>query len=85
MAARGLDITTIGTVVSYDVARDIETHTHRCSTPEARLKPRGVGRTGRAGASGDAFTLVSKEVKKGKGEANPRKMAALLVEHLEAL
>lgn len=24
------------------------------------------------------------EVKKGKGEANPRRMAALLVEHLEA-
>ena len=29
VAARGLDITTIGTVVSFDVARDIETHTHR--------------------------------------------------------
>mmetsp|Transcript_76420 Transcript_76420/g.126153 ORF Transcript_76420/g.126153 Transcript_76420/m.126153 type:complete len:199 (+) Transcript_76420:758-1354(+) len=71
VAARGLDITTIGTVVSFDVARDIETHTHR------------VGRTGRAGATGEAFTLVSKEAKKGKGEANPRRMAALLVEHLE--
>lgn len=71
VAARGLDITTIGTVVSFDVARDIETHTHR------------VGRTGRAGAAGEAFTLVSKEMKKGKGDANPRRMAALLVEHLE--
>ncbi|CAJ1362548.1 unnamed protein product [Effrenium voratum] len=71
VAARGLDITTISTVVSFDVARDIETHTHR------------VGRTGRAGAAGEAFALLSTEAKKGKGEANPKRMAALLVEHLE--
>jgi ATP-dependent RNA helicase DDX42 len=36
-SARGLDIPSIKTVVNYDVARDIDTHTHR------------VGRTGRAG------------------------------------
>ena len=35
--ARGLDIPSIKTVVNYDVARDIQTHTHR------------IGRTGRAG------------------------------------
>ena len=35
--ARGLDIPSIKTVVNYDVARDIDTHTHR------------IGRTGRAG------------------------------------
>ena len=35
--ARGLDITSIRTVINYDVARDITTHTHR------------IGRTGRAG------------------------------------
>ena len=35
--ARGLDIPHIRTVVNFDVARDIDTHTHR------------VGRTGRAG------------------------------------
>jgi len=64
VAARGLDIPSIATVVSYDVARDIETHTHR------------VGRTGRAGASGEAFTLITQD------ESN-RKMAALLVENLE--
>ncbi len=29
VAARGLDIPAIKTVVNYDVARDIETHTHR--------------------------------------------------------
>lgn len=38
VAARGLDIPHIRTVVNYDVARDIDTHTHR------------VGRTGRAGS-----------------------------------
>lgn len=35
--ARGLDIPSIKTVINYDVARDITTHTHR------------IGRTGRAG------------------------------------
>lgn len=34
VAARGLDIPHIRTVVNYDVARDIDTHTHR------------IGRTG---------------------------------------
>ena len=36
-SARGLDIPSIRIVVNYDVARDIDTHTHR------------IGRTGRAG------------------------------------
>lgn len=47
VAARGLDITSIKTVINYDVARDITTHTHR------------VGRTGRAGEKGIAYTLVT--------------------------
>lgn len=46
VAARGLDIPAIKTVVNYDVARDIDTHTHR------------IGRTGRAGEHGTAYTLV---------------------------
>ena len=37
VAARGLDIPAIRTVVNYDIPRDIDTHTHR------------IGRTGRAG------------------------------------
>lgn len=44
--ARGLDIPHIRTVINYDVARDIDTHTHR------------VGRTGRAGVQGQAITLL---------------------------
>lgn len=47
VAARGLDIAHIRTVINYDVARDIDTHIHR------------VGRTGRAGLKGDAYTLIS--------------------------
>lgn len=37
VASRGLDIQHIKTVINYDIARDITTHTHR------------IGRTGRAG------------------------------------
>ncbi|XP_060066289.1 ATP-dependent RNA helicase DDX42-like [Ylistrum balloti] len=51
VAARGLDIPYIRTVVNYDVARDIDTHTHR------------IGRTGRAGEKGYAYTLLTEKDK----------------------
>ncbi|XP_065203685.1 ATP-dependent RNA helicase DDX42 [Planococcus citri] len=51
VAARGLDISHIKTVVNYDVARDIDTHTHR------------IGRTGRAGEKGTAYTLITEKDK----------------------
>ncbi|CAI8017258.1 ATP-dependent RNA helicase DDX42 [Geodia barretti] len=47
IAARGLDIPLIKTVVNFDVARNIDTHVHR------------IGRTGRAGEKGTAFTLLT--------------------------
>ncbi|HEY4293823.1 ATP-dependent RNA helicase DbpA [Luteibacter sp.] len=47
VAARGLDIADLPLVVSYDIAHDPDTHTHR------------VGRTGRAGATGLAILLAS--------------------------
>ncbi|WP_267226674.1 ATP-dependent RNA helicase DbpA [Dyella silvae] len=47
VAARGLDIASLPLVVSYDIAHDPDTHTHR------------VGRTGRAGEDGLAITLVT--------------------------
>jgi len=53
--ARGLDIPHIKTVVNYDVARDIDTHTHR------------IGRTGRAGEKGTAYTLVTEKDKEFAG------------------
>ncbi|KAM3957147.1 ATP-dependent RNA helicase DDX42 [Aphomia sociella] len=49
VAARGLDIPHVRTVVSYTVARDIDTHTHR------------VGRTGRAGVRGAAYALLARD------------------------
>lgn len=66
LAARGLDVLSIRSVVSYDIARDIQTHTHR------------VGRTGRAGHVGEAFTLLTNETRS-------RRMAAQLVEHLRTV
>ena len=48
VASRGLDIPAIKTVVSYDVAKRLDDHTHR------------IGRTGRAGATdGTAYTLLT--------------------------
>ena len=47
MPARGLDIPAIKTVINFDVSKDIDTHVHR------------IGRTGRAGEKGSAFTLVT--------------------------
>jgi ATP-independent RNA helicase DbpA len=47
VAARGLDIVALPLVVSYDVAHDAQTHTHR------------IGRTGRAGQRGLAITLCT--------------------------
>ncbi len=47
VAARGLDIAALPLVLSYDVAHDPDTHTHR------------IGRTGRAGESGLAITLCT--------------------------
>mgnify|MGYP006389967379 CR=1 FL=1 len=62
-AARGLDIPVIRTVINYDVAKDIDTHTHR------------IGRTGRAGQTGTAYTLVTRE--------RDQEFAGLLVRNLE--
>ncbi|XP_065338864.1 ATP-dependent RNA helicase DDX42 [Cloeon dipterum] len=55
VAARGLDIPHIRTVINYDIARDIDTHTHR------------IGRTGRAGEKGTAYTLVTDKDKEFVG------------------
>ena len=49
IAARGLDIDAIHTVINYDVPDSAETYVHR------------VGRTGRADEVGHAITLVSPE------------------------
>ncbi|MGH8169218.1 MAG: DEAD/DEAH box helicase [Steroidobacteraceae bacterium] len=47
VAARGLDVERISHVVNYDIPYDSETYVHR------------IGRTGRAGRSGDAILFVA--------------------------
>jgi ATP-dependent RNA helicase DeaD len=49
VAARGIDVKNVSMVINYDMPRDIETYVHR------------IGRTGRAGASGDAISFVTPE------------------------
>lgn len=50
-----MDIPHVRTVVNYDIARDIDTHTHR------------IGRTGRAGTHGTAYTLLTPRDKEFTG------------------
>jgi ATP-dependent RNA helicase RhlE len=47
VAARGIDITELPVVVNYDLPRSTDDYTHR------------IGRTGRAGASGQAVSFVT--------------------------
>jgi ATP-dependent RNA helicase DeaD len=47
VAARGLDVDDLEVVINFDLPNDAEDYTHR------------IGRTGRAGKSGQAFTFVS--------------------------
>jgi ATP-dependent RNA helicase DeaD len=47
VAARGLDVDDLEVVINFDLPNDAEDYTHR------------IGRTGRAGKSGRAFTFVS--------------------------
>jgi ATP-dependent RNA helicase RhlE len=49
VAARGLDVSDVSAVFNYDLPRSAEDYVHR------------IGRTGRAGKSGVAFSLVSPE------------------------
>jgi ATP-dependent RNA helicase DDX51/DBP6 len=46
LISRGIDISSVSHVVSYDVPVDMRKYVHR------------VGRTARAGRAGDAWTLV---------------------------
>ncbi|AEC10828.1 P-loop containing nucleoside triphosphate hydrolases superfamily protein [Arabidopsis thaliana] len=57
VAARGLDIKSLKTVVNYDIAKDMDMHVHR------------IGRTGRAGdRDGVAYTLVTQREARFAGE-----------------
>ncbi|BDA41823.1 DEAD-box ATP-dependent RNA helicase 14 [Coccomyxa sp. Obi] len=47
VAARGLDVPNVGAVINYDFPNGVEDYIHR------------IGRTGRAGASGEAYTFFT--------------------------
>lgn len=47
VAARGLDIDSLDAVINFHIARDSEVYLHR------------IGRTGRAGSTGTAYSLIS--------------------------
>lgn len=49
VAARGLDIADVDVIINYDVPQNIDDYIHR------------IGRTARAGKTGFAFTLVSRD------------------------
>ena len=49
IAARGIDIGELARVINYDLPAQVDDYIHR------------IGRTGRAGASGEAVSLVSKD------------------------
>ncbi|MEK7314854.1 MAG: DEAD/DEAH box helicase [Candidatus Eisenbacteria bacterium] len=53
IASRGIDVKDITHIINYDVPHTPEDYVHR------------IGRTGRVDASGDAFTLMSPDEKKG--------------------
>eukprot|EP00258_Populus_trichocarpa_P033195 XP_024449214.1 DEAD-box ATP-dependent RNA helicase 24 isoform X2 [Populus trichocarpa] len=57
VAARGLDIKSIKSVVNFDIAREMDVHVHR------------IGRTGRAGdKDGIAYTLITQKEARFAGE-----------------
>ncbi|KAH7578240.1 hypothetical protein ACOSP7_000549 [Xanthoceras sorbifolium] len=57
VAARGLDIKSIKSVVNFDIAREMDMHVHR------------IGRTGRAGdKDGTAYTLITQKEARFAGE-----------------
>ena len=56
VAARGLDISHVSHIFSYDVPDDPEEYTHR------------IGRTGRVGRSGVAYTFMTNRDRKGVAE-----------------
>jgi ATP-dependent RNA helicase RhlE len=71
VAARGLDIADLPAVFNFDVPFNAEDYVHR------------IGRTGRAGASGVAITLVSREDNRLVGEIEKLIKKKIEIEPLE--
>ncbi len=71
VAARGLDIKDVPAVFNFDVPFNAEDYVHR------------IGRTGRAGASGLAVTMVTKADSRLMGELEKLLKKKIAIEHLE--
>ena len=71
VAARGLDIKDVPAVFNYDVPFHAEDYVHR------------IGRTGRAGASGVAVTLVTRHDQRLMGELEKLLKTKIELEHLQ--
>ncbi|KAG0192033.1 ATP-dependent RNA helicase RhlE [Apophysomyces sp. BC1034] len=71
VAARGLDIAELPAVINFDLPFNAEDYVHR------------IGRTGRAGASGDALSLFSGNERKQLADIEKLIKRALTVESLE--
>jgi ATP-dependent RNA helicase DDX5/DBP2 len=56
VAARGLDVPDVGAVINYDFPNGVEDYIHR------------IGRTGRAGATGEAYTFFTPADSKHAGQ-----------------
>ena len=50
VAARGLDVNNVVAVINYDFPNGVEDYVHR------------IGRTGRAGATGESYTFFTSQV-----------------------
>ncbi len=70
VAARGLDIVELPAVINFDLPFNAEDYVHR------------IGRTGRAGASGDALSLCSPNERKQLAEIEKLIKKPLQVQHL---
>ncbi|WP_321783801.1 DEAD/DEAH box helicase [Paraburkholderia sp. J94] len=70
VAARGLDIAELPAVINFDLPFSAEDYVHR------------IGRTGRAGATGDALSLCSPNEKKQLADIEKLIKRPLTVEHL---
>jgi ATP-dependent RNA helicase RhlE len=70
VAARGLDIVELPTVINFDLPFNAEDYVHR------------IGRTGRAGASGDALSLFSPNERKQLADIEKLIKRPLEVQHL---
>ena len=73
VAARGLDIQDLGAVINYDLPFETENYVHR------------IGRTGRAGKTGQAFTLLKPGQRQRLDEINGYQDSHFGLEEIEDL